>query len=78
MIDIQLTDVTLHIGETLEKAKRSEIEEVLRGLQGVVSVHNPDDKPHLAIVEYNPDQTDSQAILATVTSQDVHAKLIGL
>jgi hypothetical protein len=77
-MDIQLADVIVHIDQTLERERRSEIEEKLRAMDGVVSVHNPDDKPHLAIIEYNPDKTSSMAILNTVTVQGVHAELVGL
>lgn len=77
-MDIQLADVIVHIDQTLERERRSEIEEHLRALDGVVSVHNPDEKPHLAIIEYNPDRTSSAAILNTVTVQGVHAELVGL
>jgi hypothetical protein len=77
-MDIQLADVIVHIDQTLERERRSQIEEELRAIDGVVSVHNPDDKPHLSIVEYNPAKTNSSAILNTVTVQGVHAELIGL
>ena len=77
-MDIQLADVVVHIDQTLERDRRAQIEEELRAIDGVVSVHNPDDRPHLAIVEYNPDKTNSAAILSTVTTQGVHAELIGL
>ena len=77
-MDIQLADVVVHIDEELERERRTEIEEQLRAIDGVVSVHNPDEKPHLAIVEYNPDKTNSSVILNTVTVQGVRAELIGL
>jgi hypothetical protein len=77
-MDIQLADVVVHIDQTLERERRSEIEEQLRAIDGVVSVHNPDDRPHLSIVEYNPDKTSSSDILTTVTLQGVHAELVGL
>ena len=77
-MDIQLADVIVHIDQTLERERRSEIEEHLRAIDGVVSVHNPDDKPHLAVVEYNPDKTSSAAILNTVKVQGVRAELVGL
>ena len=77
-MDIQLADVVVHIDQTLERDRRSKIEEELRAIDGVVSVHNPDNRPHLAIVEYNPDKTSSAAILNTVTVQGVHAELVGL
>jgi cell division protein FtsX len=77
-MNIELADITVHIDQTLAKEQRSEIEEKLRGIEGVVSVHNPDDRPHLTIVEYNPDATTSEDILNTVASQGVNAELIGL
>jgi hypothetical protein len=77
-MNIQLTDVTVHIDQTLDLAQRSQIDEALRAIDGVVSVHNPDERPHLSIIGYNPDKTDSAAILSTITGQGVRAELIGL
>jgi hypothetical protein len=77
-MDIQLADVIVHIDQTLERERRSEIEEQLRAIDGVVSVHNPDERPHLALIEYNPDKTSSKVILNTITAQGVHAELVGL
>lgn len=77
-MNIQLADVVVHIDQTLEAGRRSVIEDELRAIDGVVSVHNPDDRPHLTIVEYNPEKTNSAAILSTVTTQGVNAELIGL
>jgi hypothetical protein len=77
-MNIQLTDVTVHIDQTLDLAQRSQIDEALRAIDGVVSVHNPDERPHLSIIGYNPDKTDSAAILSVVTAQGVRAELIGL
>jgi phage-related protein len=77
-MNIQLADVTVHIDQTLEHEQRSQIENVLRAIDGVISVHNPDNRPHLAVIEYNPDKTSSAAILNAVTSQGVSAELIGL
>jgi phage replication-related protein YjqB (UPF0714/DUF867 family) len=77
-MNIQLADVTVHIDETLGHEERARIEDSLRALDGVVSVHNPDDKPHLAVVGYNPDKTASAAILSAITAQGVRAELIGL
>ncbi len=77
-MDIKLADVTLHIDENLTAEQRETIEESLRALEGVVSVHNGQKTPHLAMVEYNPDLTSSADILNRVTNQGVHAELIGL
>lgn len=77
-MDIQLADVVVHMDQALDHERRSEIEEQLRAIDGVVSVRNTDERPHLALVEYNPDKTTSAVILSTVTAQGVHAELVGL
>ena len=77
-MDIPLVDVTLHIDESLDDDHRAQMEDVLRDLEGVVSVHNPYARPHLVVVQYNPDRLKSADILAAVTGQGVHAELIGL
>ena len=77
-MDINLVDVTLHIDENLSAEQRETIEESLRALDGVVSVHNSDKTAHLTIVEYNPAVMESQKILKRVTDQGAHAKLVGL
>ncbi|MCG6966699.1 MAG: ATP-binding protein [Chromatiaceae bacterium] len=77
-MDIQLADVTIHVDENLDAGKRAQIEQKLRAIDGVVSVHNPDDKPHLAVIEYNPNKVKSMALLEAVKAEGVHAELIGL
>jgi len=78
MNDINVADITLHIDEKLGAEQRGTIEESLRALDGVVSVHNSDKAPHLTIVGYNPSVMDSQRILKRVTDQGAHAELVGL
>jgi hypothetical protein len=77
-MDIQLADVTIHVDENLGAVERSNIEQKLRAIDGVVSVHNPDDRPHLTVVEYDPTKVKSKALLDAVKSGGVHAELIGL
>ena len=73
-----LVDVTIHIDETLNAEQRGTIEESLRALDGVVSVHNAEKTPHLTIVEYDPADMDSQKILQRVIDQGAHAEMVGL
>jgi hypothetical protein len=77
-MDIQLADVTIHIDKNLSSEQRGTIEESLRALDGVVSIHNPDKTPHLTLVEYDPDIITSRKILERVTNQGAHAELVGL
>lgn len=47
MSKIKLVDVTIHIDRDTDAGTRKKIEASLRNFQGVVSVHMPDEKPHL-------------------------------
>lgn len=78
MTDIELVDVTVHIDKDLGAEARAQVEDALRAMDGVVSVHIAEQTPHLAVVEYNPQRTNSQDILATVTMIDGNAELVGL
>jgi hypothetical protein len=78
MSDIDVADITLHIDENLDAEQRGTIEESLRALDGVVSVHNSDRAAHLTVIGYIPSVTDSQRILKRVTDQGAHAELVGL
>ena len=77
-MDIKLVDVTMHIDENLSPEQRIEIQDSIRALDGVVSVHGSVKTPHLTVVQYNPDEMDSQKILERITNQGAHAELIGL
>jgi len=77
-MDLNLVDLTVHIDENLSPEQRITIEDSIRALDGIVSVHGSSKTPHLTIVQYNPEEIDSQKILKRITSQGVHAELIGL
>ena len=50
----QLVDVTIHVDENLDMVQRNTVDQQLRGLDGVISVHNADKTPHLVTIEYDP------------------------
>ncbi|MEA1052082.1 ATP-binding protein [Lamprobacter modestohalophilus] len=77
-MDIQLADVMIHIDENLTADRRASVETQLREIDGVVSVNNPEDKPHLTLVPYRSDRVDPQTLLAQVKAEGVHAELVGL
>lgn len=78
MSDIKLVDVTIHIDSDTSADTKEKIDAALRSLNGVVSVHMPEDEPHLLTVEYNPDSTTSAHMLTTVRELAGHAEMIGL
>jgi len=74
----QIADVTIHIDETLDRAKLEKLRDSLLGEAGVMAADYHEEKPHLMIVEYDPDRNNSGNLLKVVTTQGVHAELIGL
>lgn len=77
-MDITLVDVTIHIDETIDKSLRPGLIDKVRQQDGVVSVGYHDEKPHLMIIEYNPEKVNSKTLLQTVKDEGLHAELIGL
>lgn len=76
-MDIQLTDVTIHVDKNVDAEERASIEETLRGIDGVVSVRNADNTSHLFLVTYNPEKTNSHDLLNAVTADYGRAELVG-
>lgn len=54
MTDINIVDMVLHIDNTLDTKVREAVENELRSINGVISVHMPDDRRHLVELAYNP------------------------
>ncbi|WP_026142929.1 MULTISPECIES: ATP-binding protein [unclassified Thioalkalivibrio] len=73
-----MADVTIHIDENTDHAARERIQDTLRGLPGVMAASSHDERPHLMVVEYDPERVSSRKLLDTVTASGVHAELIGL
>lgn len=69
--------LVLHVDDTLGESRRSDIEEAIEDTQGVTSAHFTDRRPHLMVVEYDPELTSSASILDRINHQSVHAELIG-
>jgi len=69
--------LVLHVDDSLAETHRTNIEIALESEQGVSSARFTERRPHLMVVEYDPDVTSSVHILDKVTSHSVHAELIG-
>lgn len=72
-----ISDVTIHIDETLNDRELVNLEQAIRSDEGVVSVgHNEKDR-HLLLVLYNPEEIRGKDLLIRVTDQGYHGELIG-
>ena len=73
-----IADVTIHIDETLPAARRAAVLDEMRHYEGVIEVEANDEHPHLAVVKYDADKTQSLSILEKIKADGLHAELIGL
>ena len=75
---MDMVDVLIHVHPNLSVMEREKLEEELRALAGVISVHFSPGHPHLLTVAYDPQATSSTAILAHAGTRGVEATKVGL
>ncbi len=73
-----ISDVVVHIDETLPLDQLKTLEDHIHKIGGVVSACNRDDQPHLIWVTYNPERVKSHDILVKIQTEGIHAELVGL
>lgn len=71
-------DVLFHIDESLDNKDTAQMEHDMAFQQGVRNVCVNCDNHHLMMVDYDPMEVKAQALLSSITSQGLHAKIIGL
>jgi hypothetical protein len=74
----KLAEVTLHIDEDTSHDERERFRDVLLAMDGVMAAAYHDEKPHLMLIEYNPDAINSVKFVEAASKQNLHAELIGL
>jgi hypothetical protein len=77
-MESKMVDVMIHIDLDIGHQNRENLRDLILNHEGVDAAAYHDEKPHLMIVEYNPDQVSSQELLDIVKSQGVNAELVGL
>lgn len=77
-MDNKLAEVTLHIDENTSHDEREKFRDVLLSMDGVMAAAFHDEKPHLMLIEYNPDAINSIEFVDAAKKQSLHAELIGL
>lgn len=77
MTDIDIVDIVLHIDNDLDAKVREAIEKELRSINGVISVHMPEDRPHLVELAYNPSVAKSENILRSIHELAGHVEMVG-
>jgi len=77
-MNTKLADVTLHIDEDTSHDERESFRNVLLAMDGVMAAAYHDEKPHLMLIEYNPDAINSIEFVNAAKVHGQHVELIGL
>jgi hypothetical protein len=72
-----MVDVTLHIDENTTHEQREAFRDVLLALDGVMAAACHDEKPHLMLIEYDPEIINSIEFVNAAKKSGFHAELIG-
>lgn len=73
-----MLDVTLHIDEETTHHEREDLRDTFLAKNGVMTADYRDNRPHLMIVAYDPENITSIELLATAQNSGYHAELIAL
>jgi hypothetical protein len=74
---MSVSDILIHIDDDLGEQERKSLEESMREIAGVVAPRFNSGKEHLLLVAFNPEVTNSAALLARVQSHGYNAQLVG-
>lgn len=74
---MHVTNMVMHIDNTLGTGSRRNVEKTLTGVRGVIHAHFNERRPHLMLVSYDPDRTTSFEIMSQVTGQRLCAARVG-
>ena len=75
---MNITDVMIHINESLNREARSSLENAMRKVEGVVSSGFNTDKEHLLLIAYSPEKTNAAVLLEKTLAAGYAAQLVGM
>ncbi len=73
-----MLDVTLHIDEETTHDEREILRDAFLVKNGVMTADCRDDRPHLMIVGFDPEDITTSEILATAQHRGYHAELVAM
>lgn len=74
----KMVDVILHVDEDTSHDQREELRDHLLKHDGVMAASCRDDKPHLIVIEYDPEVARTSDFLDIAKSSGLHAELVGM
>ena len=75
---MNISDVMIHINESLGEAARTSLEDTLRKVEGLVSPKFGAGKEHLLLVAYDTEKTNTSVLLDKTRAAGYTAQLVGM
>jgi len=75
---MNISDVMIHINESLSDEARTALENAMQKVEGVVSPRFNPGKEHLLMIAYDTDKTSTAALLEKTRAAGYGAQLVGM
>jgi hypothetical protein len=75
---MNVTDILVHVHDTLQPGQRREVEDTLRTIDGIIAPRFVPDRDHFMMVAYNPEKMRSDNLRQAFNHMGLQAKLIGM
>jgi hypothetical protein len=75
---MNISDVMIHINESLDEEARTSLEDAMRKIEGVVSPGFNAGKAHLLVITYNTEKTNTAVLLEKTRAAGYTAQVVGM
>lgn len=75
---MNISDVMIHINESLSEEARSALENAMQKVEGVVSPRFNPGREHLMMITYDTDETTTAVLLEKARAAGYNAQLVGM
>lgn len=75
---MNISDVIIHINESLGKEERTALENAMRKIEGVVSPGFNAGREHLLLITYDTEATSTAVLLAHARAAGYTAQVVGM
>ena len=75
---MNISDVMIHINESLSREEIAALENSLRKVEGVISPNFNPGKEHLLMISYDMEKTSSAVLLGKTRAAGYTAQLVGM
>lgn len=75
---MNISDVMIHINESLDEEARTSLEDAMRKVDGVVSPRFNAGREHLLVIAYDTETTNTAVLLEKARAAGYTAQLVGM